>query len=182
MMRVDGVGRRSGAGTTESTLSGVMRMRASFVRLAAVLAVSLGAASCDNPFSSGRLENEREALLASMSRWENRGVGDYTFVVRRSCFCGDDTTRPVRVEVRDGAVVSRTYADTGAPAPADRFEPFDTVEDLFALVGEAIENEAYEVDAVYDAVLGYPVDVAIDYARDAVDDEGGFVLTSFVVR
>ena len=157
-------------------------MRASFVRLAAVLAVSLAAASCDNPFSSGGLENEREALLASVTRWENRGVGDYTFVVRRSCFCGGDATRPVRVEVRGGAVVSRTYADTGAPAPADWFEPFDTVEDLFAVVGEAIEGDAHRVDAVYDAVLGYPVNVAIDYAKNAVDDEGGFTLTSFTVR
>lgn len=109
-----------------------------------------------------------EALQRARARWNRAGVQDYQLVVQHLCFCG--YTRPVRLTVRFGQVVSQVDAQTGEPVPSY----VTTVRDiagLFDLIREAIELNAHKLDADYDSSYGFPTSIDIDYIRNAVDDE-----------
>jgi hypothetical protein len=130
-----------------------------------VAAGALVAAACGNITGhSGATADLREAE----ARWNRQGINDYQVVVRYACFCG--YTRPVRMTVRFGNVVSRVDAETGEPAPAFA-EYVRDIEGLFDLIREAIERKAHKVDVSYDRVYGYPTSIDLDYLFNAVDDE-----------
>jgi len=71
--------------------------------------------------------------------------------------------------VRSSAVVSSVDAQTGEPVPS-----YATVRDiagLFALIRKAIDDGADRLEVTYDAQLGYPTFINIDYVVNAADDE-----------
>ena len=143
-----------------------------------LLALALLAGACDGgPFGPSGAEAE---LRAARARWERQGAADYAYTVRRTCFCGPDVAGPVRVEVRGGRTVSVSPFE-GRPLFPGAFDRLDTVEEMFASVQDAIDAGPYLLDARYDPARGYPVSVAVDYERNAVDDEGGFVVSDFVL-
>ena len=113
-------------------------------------------------------DEEESALRRAELRWSRSGVQDYQVVVQYLCFCG--YTRPVRITVRFGNVVSRVDAETGQPVP-----PFgENVRDvagLFDLIREAIAQNAHTLEVTYDATYGFPTLIDIDYIQHAVDDE-----------
>lgn len=127
---------------------------------------------------SGVLAPEQDALDAARERWAQASPASYVYVVQRSCFCLTDFVRPIRVEVREGEVVSATYADSGEPV-TNPDVPTPTVPDLFTVIQEAIDAEAHSIAATYDAELGYPVDVSIDYLELAIDEELAFSVREF---
>lgn len=142
-------------------------------RTAALTALAgFAAFACSDPLGphEGRLEEARVA-------WALAGPAGYEFVFQRFCFCGPDTVRPVRIDVRFGEVSAVTVVETDEPL-AD-LSSFPTIEDLFAEIEDAIERDAYSLDARYDGDLGYPVDVSIDYIENAVDEEMAFKVSSF---
>ena len=115
-------------------------------------------------FEPGHVEGLGEAV----ARWNQRGPRDYQIVVRRECFCG--SVDPVRVTVIGGEVTERRYVTTDQPVPETLAELYPGVPGLFALVADAY-HRADRVDARFDPELGFPTVVAIDYVRNAVDDE-----------
>jgi hypothetical protein len=134
-------------------------------RIAAAAALALSAA-CGLVTGTGD-GDDKEALRNAQIRWNAARVQDYTVVVQHLCFCG--YTRPVRVTVRSGAVVSSVDAQTGEPVPS-----YATVRDiagLFALIRKAIDDGADRLEVTYDVQLGYPTFINIDYVVNAVDDE-----------
>lgn len=143
-----------------------------------LLALALLAAACSGgPFDAS---GARAELRAARARWEAGGAADYAYTVRRVCFCGPEVVGPVRVEVRGGRTVSVSPLEGRTPAPG-AFDRLDTVEEMFASVQDAIDADPYLLDARYDPARGHPVSVAVDYDRRAVDEEGGFAVTDFVV-
>lgn len=113
-------------------------------------------------------DEEDSALRRAEQRWSRAGVQDYQVVVQNLCFCG--YTRPVRITVRFGAVVSRVDAETGEPVPTYG-ENVRDIAGLFDLIRDAIAQDAHELDVTYDATYGFPTLITIDYIRNAVDDE-----------
>lgn len=113
-------------------------------------------------------DEEESALHRAELRWSKSGVQDYQVVVQYLCFCG--YTRPVRLTVRFGSVVSRVDAETGQPVPSFG-ENVRDVAGLFDLIREAIAQNAHSLDVTYDATYGFPTLITIDYIRNAVDDE-----------
>lgn len=107
-------------------------------------------------------------LRRAQTRWTRSGVQDYSIVVQYLCFCA--YTRPVRITVRFGNVVSRVDAETGQPVP-EAGNHIRDVQGLFALVREAIDRDAHRLEASYDATYGFPKEIDIDYIGNAVDDE-----------
>ncbi len=150
---------------TRSANSDYGRWLRSLTRIAAAAALALSAA-CGLVTGTGDGDDE-EALRNAQIRWNAARVQDYTVVVQHLCFCG--YVRPVRVTVRSGAVVSSVDAQTGEPVPS-----YATVRDiagLFALIRKAIDDGADRLEVTYDAQLGYPTFINIDYVVNAVDDE-----------
>ena len=133
-----------------------------------VSALAISAAGC-----SDALGPEIEALEAARARWDRSGPGAYTFVLRRSCFCGSPFLRPVRIDVVDGAVIAAEYEDDGQPINVPLSE-VDTVVDLFDEIQDAFDRDAHQVLAEYDEAMGYPKSVSIDYILEAIDEEMAF--------
>jgi len=140
-----------------------------------VLAVLAGAGStaCSDP-----LGPEQDELGKARARWEAHGSQFYSFTFQRGCFCPPAITRPVRIEVWDGVVVSAVDPDTGDPLDPPQ-EGFPTIDDLFDEIQESIDREADEIQATYDEDLGYPVNVFVDWIINAIDDEMSFHVTDY---
>jgi len=135
------------------------------------LASALGAAGCGLTGPSGPLDRERERLAQARAHWRGLGFTDYQYTFRRNCFCGPDVRDPVRIVVRQGNIVSIERLTAGPP-PDPQF--YYTVEGLFDLLADAIENDAHQLQADYDSAFGYPVSAFIDYNAQLADEEQGF--------
>ncbi len=130
---------------------------------AAFLAASL--AACADPAAPGTLQSNR-------TKWEAVGPASYTYRLQVTCFCVAEYVQPVHITVQDGAVTAVTSATTGDALPPNEAALFQiTIDSLFNWVATAAGGAADAVTAEYDATLGYPRVVSIDYFTDAVDDE-----------
>lgn len=142
--------------------------------LAGLLPLLALAAGC----SSGPLGPQADALADARARWEAAGPEAYVFEFTRSCFCGPDILRPLEIRVVEGDVTAAVYADTGLPVD-DPTREIPTIDDLFAEIEDAIQRDAFRLEAEYDPVLGFPTEVAIDYLEMAVDEEMAFEVRAF---
>lgn len=132
-----------------------------------------GAVGCSNP-----LGPEQSELDQARERWELVGSQFYGFRFQRGCFCPPEIVRPVRIEVRDGLVISAVDPDTNEPIDPP-LNGFPTIEDLFDEIQDAIDQDAARIDATYDESFGYPVQVFIDWIQNAIDDEMSFQLSEY---
>lgn len=108
------------------------------------------------------------------------GPADYDIVVQRQCFCGGpEALGPVRVRVRGGAIVERTYETDGSPVPAPFAATFPAVEGLFEFIEDAIDRESDHLVVIFDPELGYPVLAFADYVLEAADEEQGYDVVAF---
>lgn len=112
-----------------------------------------------------------EELQAARNLWEANGPSAYTYDHRLSCECGPHLVRPVRLEVVDGRVTGAVFTDADQPVPEGLWADYPTVEDLFERVVDAIDQKAHSLFVRYDAALGYPSRLSVDYDPEIADDE-----------
>lgn len=103
--------------------------------------------------------------------WAAQGIDDYRYTVQVSCFCLVEATRPVVVQVKDGQAISLTYADDGTAADPALFERYDSIDKIFAIIGEAEAQEPARLDVTYDEATGVPQSIAIDISEQIADEE-----------
>lgn len=144
------------------------------LRLSILLCLPLLAGSRCSVLGEGP---EPRVLGEARARWERAAIDDYTFELRRVCFCGD--IEPVRIVVRDGVAVSYTVVETGEPLAAESRQWYPTVDGLFDFVAEAIERDAHRIDARYDDGRGYPIHLFVDYDERVADEEMGYEVSGF---
>ena len=132
------------------------------------LAVGLLAACSSGEDPAGPAGAE---LQASRTVWAGEGFDDYRYVLQRLCECLPADTREVLVEVHDGDVVSRTYLDDGQPVRGQLERFYPSVEGLFELAEEALEEGADTVDIDFHGRQGYPVRLYVDYEAETADEE-----------
>jgi len=109
-----------------------------------------------------------DGLADARERWASTGIEEYRFEYSRACECLASQVGPFVVTV-SGGEVEDVESLAGAPLPDD-YVAF-TVAGLFERIGDAFEQGADRVDVAYDAALGFPIDVEIDYDRGVVDEE-----------
>ncbi len=140
--------------------------------LAALPLAALLLASCG--LDELTLEDRRERELhRNRIRWAQADLHDYTFRLSVDCDCEPALRRDVIVVVRGDVPVSVTHADDGTAAPAGTFDRFDTVEDLFRRVQEAVDANAASIAVLYEGeagvssayALGYPESAILDYSE-----------------
>ena len=104
-------------------------------------------------------------LQQKRAAWVARGITDYRFELRISCFCVGDITRPVLVEVRGGAV-SKVW-DLETVNPIRDLSPYRTITALFdAAIAERARGG--NVSVAYDRTFGIPVRLEVGtIANDA---------------
>jgi hypothetical protein len=118
--------------------------------------------------------DDRADLVAAGRRWAAAGLTDYRYVLTVHCECDVETSGPFEITVRNGRVVTSVRRADGGEAmvgAASIAEIFDVIE---ARIGAGTD-----VDIVYDATFGYPVEVIIDPEAVAVDGGLAFSITEF---
>jgi hypothetical protein len=137
--------------------------------MAALLAVACGSPSSVPTIDT--LEDNRQKFTATVG-------DDYTFVVQHSCFCIEEERQPVRVTVRDGAVVQATELTGGTDVTARGFR---TMAEFFDYVEHAIRERRLgrfdEVRVSYNEQYGYPNDIWVDESFLVADEEQGYTLS-----
>ncbi|HKY55371.1 MAG TPA: DUF6174 domain-containing protein [Anaerolineales bacterium] len=147
------------------------------ILLIAVFALALVACASGNVSAN---QNQSE-LSQNQQKWQDANIKHYRFNVFLSCFCAFNEDMPLIIEVKDGQVVSMEYASGKEIDAANReyFARFETLDRIFEQLQKDVGGEADEVVATYDATYGFPVDVKIDYIKEAVDDELYFTVSEF---
>jgi hypothetical protein len=121
----------------------------------------------------------RDELDKHRRIWENEVVRDYQYRLQVLCFCPPEVTNPVIVEVKGGVTSSVIYVGTGLPVGNNNFIRYDTIEEMFQVIEDAINQNADEIKVEYNADLGYPTRIEIDFIKMAVDDEITYTISNF---
>ncbi|MDA0351814.1 MAG: DUF6174 domain-containing protein [Chloroflexi bacterium] len=160
------------------------------VSLVVLTAIAVGCsatAKADEPSATptemadpNSLTDPQAALDVARALWALHGADNYDMTFNWQCFCIVEYVVRVDLEVRDGAIEAGATED-GAVLPADRLAEYQTVTGLFALIQDAIDQDAAEIRTVY-AGAGYPSEVWIDYSAQTADEERGFFIHELTVR
>ena len=134
-------------------------------KLLFVLLISLASYSlaCEKEIS--------EQLLEMEQRWSTQGTVNYTYVVKKQCFCAPDYTRAMSVVVIANEVVSAKYVDNGVPVPDNIVNQLATISEWFHQILLATDNKLGEVNVIYNEAFGYPTTISIDQHKRRSDDE-----------
>jgi hypothetical protein len=119
---------------------------------------------------------EQTALDDARARWQAGALPAYSFTWGENCHCVGYTFREIQIFVVENAITSATYVEDSTAVPENVMLRLKTIDELFAVIQAAIDRPAYEVDCTYDAALGWPSQVRIDYEQYTADEELGVVI------
>lgn len=129
---------------------------------------SLAAVACGVTGPSDRLAGEQARLDQARARWRAQGIADYTYVFSRGCFCVTEYREPVTITVRGRSIASVVSVAGGVPRdPA----LYPTIEGLFDLVQNAIDEDAATIRTAYDAARGFLTSAYLDISERIADEE-----------
>ncbi|HEX9839351.1 MAG TPA: DUF6174 domain-containing protein [Anaerolineales bacterium] len=142
--------------------------------------IALALAACSTGAQAGGKQTEFER---NQEKWRDANISHYRFHLNISCFCAFTQDMPLVIEVMDGKVVSMEYQNGKAIDDANRelFDKFATIDRIFAEIDADLAGAADEVTVTYDPTYGFPVEVTIDYVKEATDDELYLTVSDFEV-
>ena len=133
--------------------------------------------------------NRTEVELDShLSMWQQARLGDYSFEYNVLCECSDNFGQPVKVTVTNREIESVVYAESGEmgkagdPPVISGSPRYHTIDSLFDVIQDAIDNEADQITVSYDSEFGYPTNIELDSDVNAIDDEYTLTATRFSPR
>ena len=135
------------------------------------LLLVLGGCTLTGPDVTGELSSLEEARR----HWRAQNISDYDMNLVRGCFCVGAGELTVSVRSDSVAVVLDRNGHWWADNSWWQYVP--SVEDLFDLIEDAT-LDADDVQVTYHEKYGYPVELSIDWLKDAVDDEISYTIQS----
>lgn len=111
--------------------------------------------------------------------WESQAVESYRYTLQVGCFCLQEMTQPVIIEVKNGEVASIIYLADGSAANPDFFERYDSIDKLFAVINDAQAQGPARLDVTYDETYGVPLSINIDISEMIADEELYLTLSNF---
>lgn len=150
----------------------LMRTARSFAFLSCILA----AAACDvtGPDVRAQLQAQLDAQQAS---WAENGTSTYTMRIERHCECADQYD--TELEVVTGEIVSGIHAFSGDPLTQEELDAQLALEDLFAVVQDALDRRVLAVSVQYNQDFGYVQRLFVDYDARTVSDDVEFIVTEY---
>jgi hypothetical protein len=109
--------------------------------------------------------------------WTSKSLINYSYTLQRSCFCPLEITKAMRLEVRDGALTSVKYVDSGVDVAANFRPNIFKIEAFFDLIDSTRAKGGTVENLSFDAALGYPTQINLDPIPLAVDDESYYKLS-----
>ncbi len=126
------------------------------------------------------LADRQAALDAARALWAASGGDDYDMTFNWQCFCIVDYVQRVDLEVRGGSVEDGTVTESGIQLTPEQLAEYVSVEQLFDLIQDAIDQDAAEIRVSY-AAAGYPTEVWIDFNLRIADEERGFFIHDLTI-
>ena len=139
------------------------------------LAAVLSACGVTGP--SGRHAGEQARLDQARAQWRAQSIVDYTYVFSRGCFCVEDYREPVTITVRGRTIESVVSVAGGVPRDAAQYP---TIEGLFDLVQNAIDEDAATIRTEYDPARGFLASAYFDISERIADEELSVQATALV--
>lgn len=138
---------------------------------AAALAVPASAAAAyDDDWGNATAEQiaERTADLdTAEAKWTAANLQDYSFRIRRYCFCFTQALGPAKVKVRDGK-----------PHGGGKwFKEENTIDELFETIRANLDSDGFDVR--YGGKLGIPKVISLDPSLMTADEEVGYEVDRF---
>ena len=129
---------------------------------------------CNSSNNESEIESEFNTAKA---RWEQQNVSDYQITTQRSCFCipRDEVVNIVEQNQLNGAF----FVGNGQNLTAEELANQKTIGGYFALIKQAIDDQAFSLLVTYHAILGYPTQINIDYDEMIADEEISYRLSDF---
>jgi hypothetical protein len=121
----------------------------------------------------GSSNSAQDELDQNREVWESAGISNYSYRFQRSCECLPEVTRPFVVSVQNGVITEVRDFETGEVLDEDGLGELrvSTVEGLFDVIQEAINDRADSISIEYDSELGYPSSINIDHDEQISDEE-----------
>lgn len=112
------------------------------------------------------------ALDGARARWQAAAITSYEYGYQKYCDCHRESPPETVVTVSGGSVTGVRHwpAGTTTEVPGKDFEYYWTVDGLFTLIASA-QARGVQVRAAYDADLGFPREIYIDYDTKLIGDE-----------
>ena len=118
-------------------------------------------------------------LAEARERWERHGQGNYQFIWKQSCYCLVEAVQPIYITVQANEIASAVYVSDQQPVSDSVRSGLLTIDGLFDEIEEAIGQDPDHLDVDYDAELGYPRSISIDYRSRIADDEYDYLVKDF---
>jgi len=119
----------------------------------------------------------------NLAKWNEANISHYRYSLFIGCFCAFRDQMPLTIEVKGGEVVSMIRPDgttVNSTDPSyDIFESYATIDRVFLKLEADQTGDADEVAVTYDPTYGFPANVAVDYIKEAVDDEISYQVSNF---
>ena len=113
-------------------------------------------------------------LDAARARWKSAAIANYEYGYNKYCDCHRESPPETVVTVRGGTVTGVRHRPVGTtvevPAADKNLQYYWTVDGLFELIAAA-QARGVQVRAAYDAELGFPREIYIDYDAKLIGDE-----------
>ncbi|HEY7767038.1 DUF6174 domain-containing protein, partial [Longimicrobium sp.] len=119
--------------------------------------------------------------------WGREGGPSYTYTLELQCYCAAGTSlAPVVVTVKSDQPVSRIYkkanaADPTISASADVFGPYDTVDELFEVIEDAIDRDANILQVGYNDLRGFPDVINVAVKGGTANDQRILFISDFAL-
>ena len=107
--------------------------------------------------------------------WLTGNFHSYEFEYYVACLCDESTASAVTVRVRENSFERAYISDTGERVDISGTSAIPrTMGDVFDTVSRQIEARPASLEVSYDASLGYPANIRVDYDADTDGDEVGY--------
>jgi hypothetical protein len=114
-----------------------------------------------------------------LETWSVQGPSSYSFTWQRYCECSTEVTQPIRITVENDVITSAVYVETQQPVSADVRAELRTIDGVFGMIHDAIDQNAYLVNVQYSSESGHPLSVSVDYDERLADEELSLYIRDF---
>jgi hypothetical protein len=129
------------------------------------------------------LSSYADELDEASFKWKNSGITDYSYVYEISSYFAPPLSGSVRIIVRDSKLASVNLVDGGDTVDISAMSTVPGTIDLtFEFITTLLGEYPYAIDVEYDAVLGYPKRVMVDFSKSTEDEVTYFIKSFEVVR
>ena len=119
-----------------------------------------------------------QTVVDKKNEWQAKDISNYSFVWKNSCYCMQEYTQAIKVQVKNGVIDNANYLESGLEVGSEVRESIKTFEQVFAML-EKYVDKADKVSVSYDDEWSVPEKIFIDRDVRMADEEITLSLSDF---